>query len=328
LRLGRVDGTRFEVAAFTNLSQDHLDFHADMSDYFAAKALLFDGRARHEVVVVDDEWGSRLIKQHTVTVSTADGGADWQASDLQVDAAGASRFTVHGPGISFAAGCRIPGRYNVANTLLALAILARAGVDPAAVAPALAAAQVPGRMQRVDGDQPFLTVVDYSHKPAGVAVALNALRSLTTGRLIVVLGCGGDRDRGKRPVMGEVAARGADLLIVTDDNPRSEDPAAIRAAMLAGARAVSADPTRVIEIGDRQAAIARAIELAGPGDTVLVAGKGHETGQDVGGVMLPFDDVSVVRQSLVTQGFSVTNPAPERAGRAAEPVPGPGVIAG
>jgi UDP-N-acetylmuramoyl-L-alanyl-D-glutamate--2,6-diaminopimelate ligase len=159
-------------------------------------------------------------------------------------------------------------------------------------------------MERVDGSQPFLAVVDYSHKPAGVRGALDALRPLTPGRLIVVLGCGGDRDRGKRPVMGEVAARAADVLIVTDDNPRSEDPASIRAAMLAGAREV--EPSRqaqIIEDGDRRSAIRRAITAAGDGDTVLVAGKGHETGQQIGATIIPFDDVAVVREALVGQGY-------------------------
>ena len=305
LRLGRVDGTEFAVAAFTNLSQDHLDFHADMEDYFQAKSLLFDGRARREIVVTDDDWGRRLVRPGTVTVSTRDAAADWHAADLRVLADGSTRFTVHGPGLRFAAGCRIPGGYNVANALLAFAILAEAGVEVAEVAPAVTAAQVRGRMERVDGDQPFLVVVDYSHKPAGVAGALQALRPLTAGRLIVVLGCGGDRDRGKRPVMGEVAAAGADVLIVTDDNPRSEPPAGIRAAMISGARSVPAGQRGdVVEEGDRRAAIGRAIALAGPGDTVLIAGKGHETGQEVAGVLLPFDDESVARQALAEQGYA------------------------
>lgn len=308
LRLGRVDGTEFEVAAFTNLSQDHLDFHTDMADYFQAKSLLFDGRARREVVVIDDEWGQRLVRPRTVTVSAEGAPATWQAGQITTSPDGSTRFMVRGPGVTFAAGCRIPGRYNVANTLLACAILAEAGLDVPAVAGALATAQVPGRMERVDGSQPFLAVVDYSHKPAGVAGALRGLRPLTSGRLIVVLGCGGDRDRGKRPVMGEVAARGADLLIVTDDNPRSEDSGEIRAAMLAGARAVPAGQAgQIIEQGDRRQAIRAAISLAEPGDTVLVAGKGHETGQDVGGVMLPFDDVSVLRETLRDHGFSVAD---------------------
>ncbi len=311
LRLGRVDGIEFAVAAFTNLSQDHLDFHADMEDYFQAKALLFDGRAEREVVVIDDEWGRRLAgSRAAVTVSMTGRPADWQASEIVVAPDGSTRFTVQGPGLRFAAGCRIPGDYNVANSLLAFAILAEAGIDVAAVAPALASAQVPGRMQRVDGDQPFLAVVDYSHKPAGVAGALQALRPLTTGKLIIVLGCGGDRDRGKRPLMGEVAARGADLLVVTDDNPRSEDPAEIRAAVLAGASAVPAgQAARVVEQGDRRLAIEAAIALAGPGDTVLIAGKGHETGQEVDGVMLAFDDVTVLREALLARGLRATETA-------------------
>jgi UDP-N-acetylmuramoyl-L-alanyl-D-glutamate--2,6-diaminopimelate ligase len=213
---------------------------------------------------------------------------------------------VHGPaGLSFPAGCRLPGRYNVANTLLAFAVLGQLGLDLPAIAPALATAQVPGRMERVDGDQPFLAVVDYSHKPAGVAGALQALRPLTAGRLIVVLGCGGERDQAKRPVMGRVAAELADLLVVTDDNPRGEDPAVIRAAMLAGARVVPAgQAAEIVEEGDRRRAIELAISVARPGDTVLVAGKGHETGQEVAGTMLAFDDVTVLREALAAHGFA------------------------
>ncbi len=309
LRMGRVDGIEFAAAAFTNLSQDHLDFHTDMQDYFAAKSLLFDGRARREIVVIDDDWGHRLVRPGTVTVSTR-GSADWRATEVRALSDGSTRFTVHGPGHLFEAGCRIPGGYNVANALLAFAILDAAGVPVAEAAAAVSGAQVRGRMERVDGNQPFLAVVDYSHKPAGVSGALQALRPLTTGRLIIVLGCGGDRDRGKRPVMGEVAARGADVLIVTDDNPRSEPPAEIRASMLAGARSVPAEQSaRVIEEGDRRAAIEQALALAGSGDTVLVAGKGHETGQEVGGIMLAFDDVSVVRQSLAALGYQLDGPA-------------------
>ncbi len=316
LRLGRVDGIEFALAAFTNLSQDHLDFHADMEDYFAAKALLFDGRARREIVVVDDDWGRRLLKPATVTVSAKHDAADWHAADVRVLADGSTRFTAHGPGLRFEAGSRIPGGYNIANVLLAFAILAEAGVDVAGVAPAVAAAQVRGRMERVDGDQPFLVVVDYSHKPAGVAGALQALRPLTAGRLIIVLGCGGARDRGKRAVMGEVAAAEADVLIVTDDNPRSEPPDQIRAAMIAGAGSVpAARRARIVEEGDRRAAIEQAIALAEPGDTVLIAGKGHETGQEVEGAMFAFDDVSVARQALAAQGYSDREPDRAVAGR-------------
>jgi UDP-N-acetylmuramoyl-L-alanyl-D-glutamate--2,6-diaminopimelate ligase len=195
--------------------------------------------------------------------------------------------------------CAIPGRYNVANAVLALAMLEQAGVGPDVAADAIATASVPGRMERIDAGQPFLAVVDYSHKPAAVDGALRALRPLTRGRLIIVLGCGGDRDRGKRPHMGEIAARAADLLVVTDDNPRSEDPAAIRAAMLDGALAVPrAERGEVLEVGGRADAIAAAVARAGDGDTVLVAGKGHEAGQEIAGVVHPFDDRAVLRAAI------------------------------
>jgi UDP-N-acetylmuramoyl-L-alanyl-D-glutamate--2,6-diaminopimelate ligase len=304
LAMGRVDGIRYDVAGFTNLSEDHLDFHADMEDYFAAKASLFAaGRSRSAVIVVDDAWGNRLtelVDEPVATVTTVgDRHATWAAVDIAEQPDGSTAFRALGPGVELKTGCAIPGRYNVANALLALAILAAAGVDPEAAAPAVAAASVPGRMERVDAGQPFLAVVDYSHKPAAVDGALRALRPLTRGRLIIVLGCGGDRDRGKRPHMGEIAARGADLLIVTDDNPRSEDPAAIRRAMLDGARAVPlSERGEVLEVGERAAAISEAVARAGAGDTVLIAGKGHETGQEVGGVVHPFDDRLVLRSAI------------------------------
>ncbi len=324
LRMGRVDAVGFAVGAFLNLSQDHLDFHTDMEDYFQAKSMLFDGRARREVVVVDDQWGRRLVTPETVTVSLSDPSATWHAGDVSVQSDGSTRFTVTGPGLSFASGCRIPGSYNIGNALVAFAVLAELGVDPASVAGAVAVAQVPGRMERVDAGQGFLAVVDYSHKPAGVSGALRALRPLTSGSLIIVLGCGGDRDRGKRPVMGEVAAREADVLIVTDDNPRSEDPATIRAAMLAGAaRVPAAESARVIEHGDRGGAIAEAVALARPGDTVLIAGKGHETGQQVGASMLAFDDVDVLRQALRAAGFDAAGDSSPPAPAGGHPVSRP-----
>ncbi len=234
LRLGRVSGIDFAVGAFTNLSQDHLDFHTDMADYFQAKSLLFDGRSARELVVIDDDWGAKLVRPDTVTVSADGRPATWRAEQVSTAPDGATSFLVVGPGVRFQAGCRIPGRYNVANSLLAFAILAEANVDVTAVAGALGQAQVPGRMERVDVGQPFLAVVDYSHKPAGVAGALRGLRPLTAGRLIIVLGCGGDRDRSKRPVMGQVAGSQADVLIVTDDNPRYENSRDIVQDILAG----------------------------------------------------------------------------------------------
>jgi UDP-N-acetylmuramoyl-L-alanyl-D-glutamate--2,6-diaminopimelate ligase len=273
-----------------------------MDDYFAAKARLFDGRARQRVVVVDDEWGVRLAATlpEATTVTTAPGAAaTWRASEIQERADGTTHFRAHGPGVELRTGCAIPGRFNVANALLALAVLDAAGVPVGEVHHAVATASVPGRMERIDVGQSFLAVVDYSHKPAAVDGALRALRPLTRGRLIIVLGCGGDRDRAKRPVMGEIASRGADLLIVTDDNPRSEDAAAIRRSMLQGAYAVpAAERGDVLEVGDRGEAIAAAVAAARAGDTVLVAGKGHESGQDIAGVVYPFDDRQVLRAAL------------------------------
>jgi UDP-N-acetylmuramoyl-L-alanyl-D-glutamate--2,6-diaminopimelate ligase len=301
LAMGRVGGIEFAVGAFTNLSEDHLDFHPDMDSYFEAKALLFDGRSRRAVVVVDDAWGRRMAGRAPgcATVSTTGAAATWQAHEIEERADGTTRFRAVGPGVDIVTGCAVPGRYNVANALLALAILHENSVPARVAAPAIARATVPGRMERVDAGQPFLAVVDYSHKPAAVAGALQALRPLTAGRLIIVLGCGGDRDRAKRPVMGRIAARDADLLIVTDDNPRSEDPAAIRRAMLDGAHAVpAAERGEVREVGDRAAAIAEAVAEARVGDTVLIAGKGHEPGQEIAAVTYPFDDRAVLRAAL------------------------------
>nr|WP_237710425.1 UDP-N-acetylmuramoyl-L-alanyl-D-glutamate--2,6-diaminopimelate ligase [Saccharopolyspora spinosa] len=291
LAMSRVSGTKFAVGAFTNLSQDHLDFHRDMEDYFQAKALLFDGRAEHEVVCIDTKWGERLVRPHTITVSTA-GDATWSATDVRAYPTGEQTFTAHGPDdLEMHVRLRLPGPFNVANALLAIGILHAAGVPTWAIERGLAEVDVPGRMERVALGQDFTAVVDYSHKPGAVAAVLDAARAQVDGKVIVVLGCGGDRDVAKRPLMGEAAARRSELLIVTDDNPRSEDPADIRAAMLAGAQEVpAAQRGDVIEIGDRRAAIAAAVERAEPGDIVVVAGKGHETGQEVAGVVHPFSD--------------------------------------
>ena len=305
LELQRVHGVAIDVGGFTNLSQDHLDFHPGMDAYFAVKAKLFDDPGVFPVIVVDDEWGRRMVdvvgRGTSVATLPAAGPSDaeWWASQITDRAGGGTEFRVRGPGVDAPAATVIPGRFNVANALLAIAMLDRAGVPVEVSAPAIAIATVPGRMERVDAGQPFLAIVDYSHKPAAVDGALRALRPLTGRRLIVVLGCGGDRDAGKRPNMGEIAARGADLLVVTDDNPRSEEPAAIRGEMLNGALAVPAGQRgEVREVGDRAEAIAYAVSVARAGDTVLVAGKGHELGQEVGGVVHPFDDREVLRTAL------------------------------
>ncbi|GAB3302324.1 UDP-N-acetylmuramoyl-L-alanyl-D-glutamate--2,6-diaminopimelate ligase [Epidermidibacterium keratini] len=305
LSLGRVGAIRFDVAGFGNLSQDHLDFHHTMQEYFEAKALLFDGRAARHVVNVDDEYAARVVAkapERTVTVSSGGAAADWQAREQRLGES-ASTFTAHGPAGDVPVELHLPGDFNVANALLALAMLAEAGVPPQVAAPALSAVAVPGRMERIDEGQGYLAVVDYSHKPAAVQAAVRALRRQVAGNILLVLGCGGDRDAQKRPLMGEVGAREADLLVVTDDNPRSEDPAQIRAAMLAGARAVpDAERGEVIEEGDRHAAIELAVSRARAGDAVLVAGKGHETGQYVAGEVLPFDDRVELREAVRRSG--------------------------
>ena len=298
LALGRVDGTRFTAGAFTNLSQDHLDFHQDMESYFAAKAMLFDGRCEHEIVTVDDPYGKRLVKPGTVTVSAAGEPADWRATGIEPDPSGSTGFRVRGPGGADLPGSvRMPGAFNVANGLLAIATLVAVGVPVGTAVGGVAATGVPGRMERVDLGQGYVAVVDYAHTPAAVERMLAELRPTVQGRLIVVLGAGGDRDRDKRPLMGAAGAAGADVLLVTDDNPRSEDPAAIRSAVLAGALGVK-DRGEVVEVGDRRAAVAEAVRRARPGDAVVVAGKGHEQGQEVAGVVHPFDDRAVLRAAL------------------------------
>jgi UDP-N-acetylmuramoyl-L-alanyl-D-glutamate--2,6-diaminopimelate ligase len=308
LVMGRVDGVVFDVAVFTNLGRDHLDFHADLEDYFAAKASLFTPRrARLGLTNIDDEHGRRLLDLATVpmrTFSATGAEADWRAVDVELRPEG-SRFTVVTPdGERLAAGVPLTGAFNVANALCAVALAGEGGFDPVRVAAAIARSPgVPGRLERVDHEHGFLAVVDYAHKPDALTAALDALRPLTSGRLILVVGAGGDRDTGKRPVMGEIGARLADVLVVTDDNPRSEDPQAIRTAVVGGARKVpDAERAEVAEIGSRREAIRYAVALAAPGDTVLVAGKGHETGQEIGAgadrVVHPFDDRDEVRAAL------------------------------
>lgn len=300
LVLGRVDGVVFDVATFLNLGRDHLDFHPDVDDYFAAKASLFTPeRARRGLSNVDDEHGRLLLERAGIpmqTFSSEGRDADWRAVDVELAGDGA-RFTVTGPGgLRVDAGVPVPGAFNVSNALAAIASAALAGLDPHQVARGIAAGGgVPGRLERVDADQDFTVVVDYAHKPDAVEAVLATLRPLTEGQVIVVLGAGGDRDPGKRPIMGEIAARLADVVIVTDDNPRTEDPTAIRAAVVAGTRGGAAE---VVEIGDRRAAIRDAVRRARREDVVLIAGKGHETGQEVHGEVHPFDDRVVAAEEI------------------------------
>jgi UDP-N-acetylmuramoyl-L-alanyl-D-glutamate--2,6-diaminopimelate ligase len=308
LALGRVDGTTFAVGAFTNLSRDHLDFHLTMQDYFDAKARLFDTdsplRARVAVVCVDDEAGKKMAARavEPVIVSTTGADADWRAVDVASTAAGGQRFTAIGPdGARHDVEIGLPGRFNIANSLVALAIVDAVGVTPEQAAPGLRDARVPGRLEPVDRGQDFLAVVDYAHKPGALRVVLETLREQTGGRLAVVFGAGGNRDPGKRAAMGQIAAELADLVVVTDDNPRDEDPALIRAAILAGANGAGGR-AQVVEIGDRREAIRHAVEWARRGDVVLVAGKGHEKGQTRGGRTRPFDDRDELAAALLRSG--------------------------
>ncbi|MGV0749927.1 UDP-N-acetylmuramoyl-L-alanyl-D-glutamate--2,6-diaminopimelate ligase [Mycolicibacter minnesotensis] len=305
LTLGRVDGTRFAVGAFTNLSRDHLDFHPTMADYFEAKARLFDPasplHAARSVVCVDDDAGAAMAARASapVTVSAAGRPADWHVERVSAGGSQGREFIAVDPaGVHHPIGIGLPGDYNVANCLVALAILDAVGVSPEQAAPGLREARVPGRMEAIDRGQGFLALVDYAHKPGALEAVLATLRQElrdTTGRLAVVFGAGGDRDHGKREPMGRIAGQAADLVVVTDDNPRGEDPADIRRAVLAGAAAGSA---QVVEIGDRRAAIEHAVAWAQPGDVVLIAGKGHETGQTAAGHTQPFDDRLVLAQAL------------------------------
>ncbi|MFE9742546.1 UDP-N-acetylmuramoyl-L-alanyl-D-glutamate--2,6-diaminopimelate ligase [Streptomyces sp. NPDC006477] len=306
LVLGRVDGCVFDVAVFNNLSPEHMEFHSDMDDYYRAKAGLFTPeRSRLGVVNLDDAYGRRLVTDATVPVVTfsAEGraDADWRAEDLVLGSHD-STFTAVGPeGVRIPATAPLPGPFNVANTLAAIATLAAAGVDPKSAAEGVAAVPgVPGRLERVDAGQPYLAVVDYAHKTDAVESVLRSLREVTEGRLHVVIGCGGDRDTTKRGPMGAAAARLADTAVLTSDNPRSEDPLAILTAMLAGAADVPAEERGdVLVEPDRAAAVAVAVARARPGDTVLVAGKGHEQGQEIAGTVRPFDDREVLRAAIL-----------------------------
>jgi UDP-N-acetylmuramoyl-L-alanyl-D-glutamate--2,6-diaminopimelate ligase len=278
LALHRADAIRFDVALFTNLTQDHLDFHADMEDYFRSKRRLFEMGPTTAIVNIDDPYGRRLAEEFDcVTFSAGGGDADLRAADLRIET-------------------RLPGDFNVANALGAYAAAVSLGVDSDAAIAGLAQAEPPpGRFEPIDEGQPFSVLVDYAHTPDSLENVLRAARRLGEGRVISVFGAGGDRDRGKRPQMGRAGAELSDLAIVTSDNPRSEDPEAILAEVLAGID----DRAGVEAEVDRRAAIALALSRAEAGDTVVIAGKGHEQGQEFAeGRKLPFDDREVAREEL------------------------------
>ena len=309
LAYGRTAGIRYAVAAFTNLTQDHLDFHATIEDYFEAKAQLFTpGYTEFSVINTDDPYGHRIAQRlteadlpHWTYSPSGSASAHWRAEQIEPAAEG-SRFTLVGPDdLRLDAAVQLPGGFNVANAMAAAITLIAAGVDPeTAVAGIASVPGVPGRMQRIDAAQPYLAVVDYAHTPDAIDTLLAALRPVTHGRLRIVVGCGGDRDRGKRPLMGAAAARGADEVILTNDNPRSEDPLAILDAAELGAREaiVGGATSSVRVVPDRAEAIAEAVAACGPGDTVVIAGKGHEQGQEIAGVVHPFDDAAVLRTAI------------------------------
>jgi UDP-N-acetylmuramoyl-L-alanyl-D-glutamate--2,6-diaminopimelate ligase len=313
LAYGRVAGTTYAAVGFTNLTQDHIDFHSSLEDYFATKAKLFTpDYARVGVVNIDDAYGARLVGIATeaglpiITVSPSGAAADWRAVSIDLGGEGSTFEIAHAPGGGAPEQrhhcvLRLPGVFNVANALLAIAMLDAAGVPPKAALAGIAELRgVPGRMERVDAGQPYLAVVDYAHTPDAVERLLAAVRPATTGKLRVVLGCGGDRDRGKRPQMGAAVARLADDAVLTNDNPRSEDPMAILDEMRAGALAAIAEgATATISVEpDRAAAIRAAVSRCRAGDTVVVAGKGHEQGQEVAGVVRPFDDRIELRRAI------------------------------
>ena len=296
LALHRVDGTRFAAALFTNLTQDHLDFHETMEDYFAAKRLLFAPPPAVSVINLDDPYGRRLAAEIPGAVTFGlEAAADYGARELHFGVAGAS-FVAITPEGEVELRTRLPGRFNVLNVLGAVATARALGMPLELISDALpTVAPAPGRFQALDEGQPFTVLVDYAHTPDSLENVLRTARSLGEGRLVSVFGCGGDRDRGKRPRMGAISAQLADVTIVTSDNPRSEEPSAIVGEILAGTGGSPA----VQAIVERADAIAHAIALAAEGDVVVIAGKGHEQGQEFAdGRKVPFDDAQVARAAL------------------------------
>jgi UDP-N-acetylmuramoyl-L-alanyl-D-glutamate--2,6-diaminopimelate ligase len=309
LVLHRADAIDFNVRIFTNLTQDHLDFHADMEDYFLAKRRLFEGGSGVRIVNIDDPYGRRLAEEFDCLTFSAEGAeADYSASAVEFDATGATFTVLMGLKLKEDLSFRpintevrvrtgMPGHFNVSNALGAFAAAHALGVDPEVAAAGLArAARVPGRFEPINEGQGFAVLVDYAHTPDSMENVLRAARRLTSGRVISVFGAGGDRDKAKRPLMGRAGGTLSDLAVVTSDNPRSEDPAAIVEEVAAGAR--EGDAELVVEV-DRQAAIALALGRAEAGDTVVIAGKGHEQGQEFeNGRKIPFDDREVAREEL------------------------------
>ena len=309
LALHRVEGLSFAVAGFTNLTQDHLDFHRDMEDYFEAKRSLFvAGRSERGAVNVDDPYGRRLFESVPIP-SVAFGtsaDAEIRAEDVTFDQ-NETRFTIRTPKGDLGIVTSLIGAFNVSNCLAAAALCLQAGVAPEVVERGISSlAAVPGRFESVNEGQPFSVVVDYAHTPDSLENVLGAARGVAErhgGRVLVVFGCGGDRDRGKRPLMGGIAARAADVVLVTSDNPRSEDPGAIVDEILEGVVAQRPEGADFVDV-DRTTAINEAIGRAGEGDIVVIAGKGHETYQQFADRTIDYDDREVAREALRNAGYA------------------------
>jgi UDP-N-acetylmuramoyl-L-alanyl-D-glutamate--2,6-diaminopimelate ligase len=303
LELHRVSGCEFATVVFTNLTQDHLDFHLSIEEYFGAKRRLFEGddfgRGRAAVVNADDPFGARLLGETRLPAYSfgINHEADVRAVDIDISAAG-NRFKITHQGGTLELTTRLQGKFNVYNCLAAAAVALKAGIDGEHIAEGLESlAGVPGRFENIDCGQPFTALVDYAHTPDGISNVLEACREVTGGRVIIVVGCGGDRDRSKRPLMGRVATEMSDLCIITSDNPRSEEPESIIEMVLEDVRGEFPE-SRYLTVVDRRSAICRAVAEAGEGDLVVIAGKGHESGQIFSDRVIPFDDRQVLRECL------------------------------
>ena len=298
----RVGGIHFEIVGFTNLSQDHLDYHITMENYFKAKSSLFHRDfASRGVVCIDSAWGERLVAETDIPISTVT--ATGKQADWSIERTSLTKAKISGPlGEQVEVELQMPGEFNRANAVLAYAMLRLIDIPSQEIVSALKTVHVAGRLEKIQGSNGAAGIegfVDYAHTPDAVQRVLTAVRELTKGQVIAVMGAGGDRDATKRPLMGQLAASLADQLIITDDNPRSENPALIRSEILAGVNEASKVPSKSIhEVADRALAVTTAVRLARPGDVVVVLGKGHELGQEIAGVMTPFDDRVVLELAL------------------------------
>lgn len=296
LALNRVSGIKFDVAIFTNLTQDHLDFHGSMENYFAAKALLFTPEfSKQAIICTDDEWGVKLAGQVKIPVITIGTNGNWKTSQPNSSSNGVTTQLIEIQNSdSISLSVNMLGSYNATNAACALAASQILGLPIAASLESIKNVRsIPGRLEKVTIDSPGIAIVDYAHTPDAVATVLTVIKDANPNRVITVIGCGGDRDSLKRPLMGKVAAQLSDVVIITDDNPRSEDPAAIRKSVIDGTKNGTA---QVFEVSDRREAISQALKLAETGDVIAVLGKGHESGQEISGKVFPFDDRVVVRE--------------------------------